>query len=822
MTLEKRLRTLGLVSSFALALIMCGWRRATPLLAAEAPTCPNEQLRDESRESLATQRPYDLGLRECRAYEMVSPQQKGGYSAAPPVTGLPVSPEGNAVGFQSQGAFAGAGNVVTAFSPFVTYIGRRTPSGWTTETDFAPAGLIASPFLREGLFSDYSPDLTSAQVNCGRANTESAGLADGVRCAYRRTGSAWAATPIYDSVSGALFGGQGYLGASADLSRIFLQPAETLLASDSAKEDSRGIYEIADADSPSPEIRLVNLDNNGTELTMPGGLGPLLGDQRSNPGVAGSDYQAVSESGETVFFTAAPAGGVQTVYARVHHAETVAVSNPTPSECDTCGTAPDAATYEGASANGSKVFFITAQQLLNSDGDTTPDLYMYDFNGAPGKNLVQLSAGGIGDLTPGIGANVEGVMAVSSDGSHVDFVATGALTNLPNSLGQFAQSEADNLYEVDTNTGGTKFIAELCSGEERSGSASDSSCDTEESDEALWGREGEEPNAAHIEADTTPEGQYLVFSTWARLTAEDNDAGRAVYRYDFETGELTWVSHGAEGFSPTDDGRNAVLAASRESFGGAERDVSDWNRAITNDGSDVIFTTSERLQPDDVNGANDVYLWHDGTVSLISDGEWPKGVDSGLPYVGISASGDDIFFLTRTQLVGQDRDVLQDMYDARVGGGFPAPKEPAQCEAEGSRQESMCQGAGSGQPAPLKPEGSSTQLAGDNLTPPPFSAVVEPEPAGVVRITKHTSTTLSIKVPGKGTVSLSGAGVHSLKLSVQKAGTYNLKLTLTAHEQALVREKRSAKVDVRVGFIPATGGHSVAKATISVMSKARR
>jgi hypothetical protein len=39
----------------------------------------------------------------------------------------------------------------------------------------------------------------------------------------------------------------------------------------------------------------------------------------------------------------------------------------------------------------------------------------------------------------------------------------------------------------------------------------------------------------------------------------------------------------------------------------------------------------------------------------------------------ISASGSDIFFVTRTELVGQDTDVLDDIYDARVDGGFQAP-----------------------------------------------------------------------------------------------------------------------------------------------------
>lgn len=49
-----------------------------------------------------------------------------------------------------------------------------------------------------------------------------------------------------------------------------------------------------------------------------------------------------------------------------------------------------------------------------------------------------------------------------------------------------------------------------------------------------------------------------------------------------------------------------------------------------------------------------------------------------------SASGDDVFFITRQALVAQDGDDALDVYDARVNGGFQAPPVPP-CGGEACR-----------------------------------------------------------------------------------------------------------------------------------------
>ncbi len=84
----------------------------------------------------------------------------------------------------------------------------------------------------------------------------------------------------------------------------------------------------------------------------------------------------------------------------------------------------------------------------------------------------------------------------------------------------------------------------------------------------------------------------------------------------------------------------------------------------------------------------------------------------------MSSSGEDIFFRTADQLVPQDVDTEADLYDARIGGGFPAPASllPS-CSGD------ACQGELSPAPVLLSP-GSEFQAGGN----PPLTGS-EPAPA---------------------------------------------------------------------------------------------
>jgi hypothetical protein len=68
-----------------------------------------------------------------------------------------------------------------------------------------------------------------------------------------------------------------------------------------------------------------------------------------------------------------------------------------------------------------------------------------------------------------------------------------------------------------------------------------------------------------------------------------------------------------------------------------------------------------------------------GCLYLISTGkdDYPSF------FADASQSGNDVFFFTRQGLVGQDKDELLDVYDARVGGGLASqsPVVPVPCES---------------------------------------------------------------------------------------------------------------------------------------------
>jgi len=152
-----------------------------------------------------------------------------------------------------------------------------------------------------------------------------------------------------------------------------------------------------------------------------------------------------------------------------------------------------------------------------------------------------------------------------------------------------------------------------------------------------------------------------------------------------------------------------------------EEAISGCSQEGEHDGEYIIFTTAEKLQASDTNGAPDVYEWHcaapctnpatEGTVAAISDGVTE-------PIAAMSASGSDIFFGTSVPLVGQDIDSLSDVYDARMNrlvngseelAGFPAPPPPG-CSGE------ACLPPTSPSPS-FGPAPSSQVAAGGNLLP---------------------------------------------------------------------------------------------------------
>ena len=196
------------------------------------------------------------------------------------------------------------------------------------------------------------------------------------------------------------------------------------------------------------------------------------------------------------------------------------------------------------------------------------------------------------------------------------------------------------------------------------------------------------------------DGKYMAFLTASPITSYDNDGRREMYRYARDTRELVCVSCIPDGSKPGFD-----VAASQDGLF-----MSDDGRAF--------FTTEDALVHADTNRAQDVYEYVDGRPQLITlgtgdtrapGGVFAKQASTGL--AGVSADGTDVYFSTYDTLVRQDRNGLfLKFYDARSGGGFPAPPPAPPCEAADE-----CHGASS-QPSNAISDGTGASLgSGGNV-----------------------------------------------------------------------------------------------------------
>lgn len=193
--------------------------------------------------------------------------------------------------------------------------------------------------------------------------------------------------------------------------------------------------------------------------------------------------------------------------------------------------------------------------------------------------------------------------------------------------------------------------------------------------------------SARVSAD----GAHLLFLSSASLTGYDNaDQGTGLpdsqaYLYGAGAGSLTCVS-----CNPTEQrpiGPSSIPGAIAN--GSAPGSTEAYKpRVLSADGRRVFFESRDAIAVTDTNaGAPDVYQWEaqgkgsctraGGCIALISSGRSPKGAT----FVDASADGSDAFFITDASLVGADIGAI-DLYDARVGGGFPEPPPPIPCEGD--------------------------------------------------------------------------------------------------------------------------------------------
>ncbi|MDX6602313.1 MAG: hypothetical protein QOF13_1515 [Solirubrobacterales bacterium] len=340
----------------------------------------------------------------------------------------------------------------------------------------------------------------------------------------------------------------------------------------------------------------------------------------------------------------------------------------------------------GVAVDAEHIYWSTDGETLPSPGN---DLYRFAPSGEGGWSL--------GDLAPvatGDGAEVQGVVGVSGDGSRAYFTANADLdgagpAQAGSCKGPLSRAQGQcSLYLWHGGT--TSFIARLNANESSGGN-----------DAANWA-----PTATGVgggddaqkTAFLSEGGETLLFRSQEQLTAYDNEGVSELYR--FREGEpITCISCAPSGEAP--EGRPTLGSIKPAALRSVEPAILA-SRNLSADGERAFFETSEALASSDTNGeggcppvgtelqefpaCQDVYEWeapgsgsctegspsysplNGGCLYLISTGK----DDYASFFADASASGDDVFFFTREGLVGQDEDELLDAYDARVGGGIAA------------------------------------------------------------------------------------------------------------------------------------------------------
>jgi hypothetical protein len=702
------------------------------------------------------------GLPDGRQYEQVTPADKNGTLIGNPFIGLQnpqISENGQRVIDTSIGCYENTASCSGARQNDGTpYEFERTSKGWVTHPLAPPASLLES--------------WTVWSVNANTGTALFSGLTPGGNreafWARQPNGSFTEIGPLAEV--GAignyqnLTPGFGVL-ATADLSHVLYEAQVlTFWTFDGHVTELDDLYEYTGGTDKVPLLVGVKGGEGSDELLSTCAIN--LSVSRAAAKFNGS----LSETGRTVYFVAegrsrptcaatAVAPPADQLYARVDgesaDAHSVLISGPTPASCTTpdCleNTSPGKAVerardaqFEGASADGERAFFVSAQQLTdNASEDEGENLYLSVCAEPCGRPAEEPDAGErvlvdvseAADHTKVLGGpRVQGVEAISPDGSHVYFVAQGVLTGgEENELHETAVDGGDNLYVYERDKahpgGRISFVTRLVV-----------------SDEGLnW--ETEQGDVANV----SPDGRFLVFASHRALTVDDTrsevegEEAAQVYEYDAVSGVLSRVSVGQEGFD--DDGNQGVgdasiVAALTQGVEGGSVPVRS-DPSMSANGEFVFFRSPVGLTPGALNDvvvgpkvnphekpvgvvyAQNYYEWHDGVVSLISDGkdttDKSKNSEAGAVdesatnLLGSDVSGGNVFFSSFDELAKSDSDSQLDFYDAHVCSAlepcFPVGLEPVLCG------EGACQAAGAGGPGVETP-GSLTFSGPGDLAPP--------------------------------------------------------------------------------------------------------
>ena len=649
--------------------------------SAQAEICPNASFRSGLSASLP----------DCRVYEMVSPvkNEDGNVYVPDPgagtfgdavATALPfrASADGDGVAYVSDPVAEGNGSL--GKSAGNNYLAMRAPTGGWISQDVQPPGLQAP--IYQAFSSDLSIGiLTSGEILPGAPVPEE--LA-GYNVLYSRTNDDGVYHPLFttkppnrlpgDSIEVGYFGsaspGAGkrlpvlYAGMNAGtsavpaFSHILFEANDALTANavDGGAE-ANNLY-----DSFAGRLNLVNVLPGGSPEPNKNATFGSRAAPPNEPAETPAFSHVISADGSRIFWSSVNSAGVpEDLYVRENGTETKLIS--------------EGGRFWTANSEGTEAFFTKGN--------------LYEWHEVSG---VATST----DLTPGV--EVLGLLGASENGEDVYYV--------------------DASYNLELwHEGVTTFIATLSPEDNNTGQVA-----------GLGAHSGDwKLSLGQRSAEVTPGGGAVLFMSRQSLTGYPNEGLLEVYVYEAETEHLFCVSCDPSGASPAIAGGYEGDAAYLPlPFGGGVESMNTYQpHWISEDGSRVFFDSEEPLVSQDHNGLQDVYEWErdgagschtvEGCIYLLSGGT--SSDISAL--VDASSSGNDVFFVTRLQLVPQDGKETDVLYDARVDG--VQPLSPPACAGTG------CQGVPSAPPLFATPPSVTFNGVGNFEAPPPAPAV-KPKP----------------------------------------------------------------------------------------------
>jgi len=578
-----------------------------------------------------------------RGVELVNSPDKGTQNVTPPFSAMqesPISEDGEKVLWRVLAGAPGGNN-----SSLALFLAKRTPGGWVSRSVQPPA----SEQVKGGELSYYldaiTPDLSHFVMAVERPEV----FSTPAYSAVVRLDDAENQAVLAEVTGTTSF---GHVDLTEDAAHVLVIAG--------------GYGQLVDVGSGSPEVVSIMPDGMESECLLRNGEsftgGQVGGGSKGPANVWRAGYHLINtQDASIVYFEASPNGDCnakQRLYVRDRNAGVTTLIDP--------GTSKGEPEFMRTTPDGRYGYFATYSQLDPADTNQGRDIYRWDEESGESRCLTCVVAD----------AKV-GQSIISDDFSRIYFQSQQQLV-----AGKGIEG-GENIYLL--HEGVLSFVAtpELAGQQLRESTLSADGADL------LFVAKAS--RSLTSDAVGTPTGCHLKYRGEEELHGPTGTCTE-LYRYEAEQHSIECISCA----------RGTTTTYRAGSPGPGE--ANDFRMSA--DGSTVAFATREALVRADVNRNTDIYEWHNGSIRLVTDGVTAFQENVAAPQVNaVDRDGKNIFFsVVEPGLTGYEQDEFLNLYDARVGGGFPRPTPVVHCSEE------SCQGPL--QAPPLQGAAGSASLSG--------------------------------------------------------------------------------------------------------------